>query len=371
VNDLVKKLQTFAFIFANSKAASWLLLCGLFFIVAASAHSGFIAKWGFNDGGARSSFESMVSGKADRPFVYRQLLPLLAKTLQPIIAESNIPSNIKASFLKKFDPQKAFTRAKSANLQGYEYTYRIIYLCNFFALLASLFLLRLILLKAGYSQAEAAIAPSIFILTFPYLQTIGGYFYDSLEFAFFCGFLLLAINGKIVAIILLTAIATLNKESFLFFIPTLYPFLRATFTQKQTVLGIVVAMFLAGLVNVYLKLLYQTNGGGVVEFQLLGNLLNLLNPATYFRLDMTYGIFSPQGLFITTIPIVFIIMLRGAKHVASIWKTHMVIAAVINIPLFFAFCATGELRNLSVLFVVFVLFMAATIKTTITSQPAS
>lgn len=129
-------------------------------------------------------------------------------------------------------------------------------------------------------------------------------------------------------------------------------------------------MFVAGLVNTYLKLMYQTNGGGVVEFQLLVNLISLFNPATYLRLDMTHGMFSPQGLFLTTIPIIFIIMLRGAKHVAPIWKTHMAIAAAINIPLFLAFCATGELRNLSMLFAAFVVFMAATIKTTVTPQSA-
>lgn len=228
-SGLLNKMQNFA----HSKAASWLLLCGLFFIVAAAAHSGFIAKWGFNDGGARSSFESMVAGKADRPFVYRQLVPMVAKTLQPIIADSIIPSGVKAAFLKKFDPQKAFTRSKSANLQGYEYTYRIIYLSNFFALLASLFLLRSILLKFGYGQLESVIAPSIFIMAFPYLQTIGGYFYDSLELAFFSSALLLAINGRIFALIFLAAIATLNKESFLFFLPALYPFLRTTFNPKK------------------------------------------------------------------------------------------------------------------------------------------
>lgn len=366
VSDLLNKIN----FFAHSKAASWLLLCGLFFIVAASAHSGFIAKWGLNDAGARSSFESMVSGKADRPFVYRQLIPMVAKTMQPIIANSPIPSNIKAAFLTKFDPQKAFTRSKSANLPGYEYTYRIIYLSNFFALLASLFLLRSILLKAGFHQLESVIAPSIFIMAFPYIQTIGGYFYDSLELAFFCGALLLAINGRIVSIVLLAAIATLNKESFLFFIPALYPFLRASYTQKQTLLAIFAAMIVSGLVSTYLKWLYQTNGGDVAQFQLFTNLISLFNPTTYLRLDMTHGLFSPQGLFFTTIPIIFIIMLRGAKHVAPIWKTHMAIAAFINMPLFLAFCATGELRNLSMLFAAFVVFMAATIKTLVQPQLA-
>lgn len=363
MNHLVKKCRIFVLAFANGSAASWLLLCGLFFIVASAAHSGFIAKWGFNDGGARSSFESMLSGKADRPFVYRQLMPIVAKTLQPIIAESMIPNATKALFLKKFDPQKVFTRASSANIKGYEYAYRIIYLTNFIALLGSLFLLRLLILKSGYGQLEAVIAPSVFILAFPYVQTIGGYFYDSLELAFFSGALLLATQGRIVAIIILAAIATLNKESFLFFIPTLYPFLCEKLSKKNSLVGLGIAIFIAGLVNTYIKFIYQANGGGVVEFQLFANLLNYINPITYFRLDMTYGMFSPQGLFLTTVPVIFIIVVRGKKHVQSVWKLHMKIAALINIPLFLTFCATGELRNLSMLFAGFVIFMAATIET--------
>ena len=368
VNSLVEKMR----IVANSKTASKLLLFGFFYIVAAASHCGFMEKWALRDGSG-ISLTDIVDGTASKPFVYRQLLPALAKTLQPVIAESNAIFFVKLRkyFEYNIDPNESFSKATSANIIGYEYTYRIVYLANFLSLLCSLFMLRRLLLNSGFASLEAILAPSAFILAFPYIQTYGGYFYDSLELTFFCGAVLLTNTGlltgkvRLLALAFLVVFATLNKESFLFIIPTLYPFLRGQFSQKITYINLFILLIISALVNVYIKYIFYENTGGFVAVQILDNLTGYLTLSNYFHYETTYGLPSPTRMFILTLILIFIIFVRGWYNIAPVWKQHLKIAAVINIPLFIAFCSVGELRNLSITFVGFVILIAAKIKTTV------
>ena len=349
--------------FANSKAASWLLLLGFFYMIAAASHAGFMAKYALRDGDKTFSIVNMVDGTAERPFVYRHLIPAIAKAGQQLITDPN--STVFSQFKKlKLDASQNYTRATATNTPGYEYAYRIVYLTNFIALFVSLILLRALLLRLKFGQLESAIAPAAFVIAFPYVQSIGGFFYDSVELAFFSGALLLAVKGRLFALIILTIFATLNKESFLFFIPTLYPILREKFALKKTLLILGVALLVAALVKAYLQHTYQANLGSEMYVQFFDNIKAYLNPLTYLRNETTYGLPGPSGFFITTIAIMLIIALRGRPVVSSAWRQHFLIALIINFPLFFAFCVAGELRNLSMLYVGSVVFIAAAIKTT-------
>ena len=78
---------------------------------------------------------------------------------------------------------------------------------------------------------------------------------------------------------------------------------------------------------------------------------------------MTYGIPGPKGFFLATLALIFIIVVRGVSQVSPVMKSHLFIVMSINVPLFLAFCATGELRNLSMTFVGFVVLMAGAMKT--------
>jgi hypothetical protein len=350
--------------FAHSKAASLLLLFSFFYMVAAASHAGFMVKWALQDEQGYLSFESMIDGSANKPYVYRQLLPTIAKAMQPVVAESKSFIFVK---LRKFlaynaDPQASFSKAVSANIPGYEYTYRIICLANFLALLCSLFILRSLALNYGYTQIEASLAPSAFILAFPYIQTVGGYFYDSIELAFLCGAIILAVNNRVVLLVFLVVFATFNKESFFFIIPTLYPFLREKFSQKRTIVSLIVLVIVAGLVNTYVKFIFQDNSGGFVVFQFWENLRTYLTPSSYFRYETTYGLPSPSRTNIMTLLLVFIIIVRGWRDTPTVWKRHLQIAVLINLPLFIIFCAVGELRNLSLTFAGFVVLIATVIQ---------
>ena len=220
------------------------------------------------------------------------------------------------------------------------------------------------MLKLNFSHYDSILAPSIFIIAFPYLQTVGGYFYDSVELAFFSLALLMAAEGQLFALAIISLLAALNKESFLFFIPTLYPILRDTYNVKKTLMFLGFAMFIAGLVKLYLKAKYEANKGGEFEFWLFENLNQYLAPSTYFKFEPTYELVGPHGFSIIFIVITFIIVMRGINYVPNIWKRHIQFALIINIPMFLAFCWVGELRNLSMLYVSFVLLIAAGLKST-------
>jgi hypothetical protein len=89
---------------------------------------------------------------------------------------------------------------------------------------------------------------------------------------------------------------------------------------------------------------------------------NLL-PWTYMRIEWTYGLPSPEGANLVTLAFIFIIVVRGISQIAPAMKSHLLIAISINFPLFLVFCQTGELRNLSMMFVGFVVLMAGALKT--------
>lgn len=348
--------------YANSKAASMILLFSFFFIIAAAAHCGSMAKWGLRDAEARFSIAHMIDGTANKPFVYRQFLPFIGKWGQEILASPSAPKFVKDVVFYKINPGESFIKATSANLPGYEYSYRIIYIANFAALFLSLFLLRTLIIKCGGNGLESILAPSAFILAFPYVQTIGGYFYDSVELAFFSSAVLLALEARIIGLILLAGFATFNKESFFFFLPTLYPLLRLKLDQKKAYIGLAGAIFTSGVVNAYIKYSFQNNPGGPAEFQFFKNLKNYLHPTTYFQTETTYGVLGPKGMFAGTLVIIFIILIQGYSETAPAIKKHLLIGLIISAPLFITFCATGELRNLSMLFVGFVIMMSMAIK---------
>ena len=61
-------------------SAGLLLLC-LYFLAAASSFNGFYVTWGLRDGQWGYSLPAKVDGTSARPFVYRQLLPIIANAV--------------------------------------------------------------------------------------------------------------------------------------------------------------------------------------------------------------------------------------------------------------------------------------------------
>ena len=110
--------------------------------------------------------------------------------------------------------------------------------------------------------------------------------------------------------------------------------------------------------NAALKIYFFKSPGSAVEFNLFHNILNYINPMTYFQLENTFGIVSPAGASFVIFLVAAIVVLRGWQTSPEEVRKHALLAACLNLPLFFAFCTAGELRNLSLLCVGFVVLGA-------------
>jgi hypothetical protein len=154
---------------AFSPIASWLLQATLFWVAAAAAYSGFVAKWGLRDGVQRFGIERMLDGTAEKPFLYRQLIPLVANA-----AAAVTPLRVQDVVVARINPQVTFVRVTGADNDKYAFRYRVVCLTGFAGLLLSLCLLRTTLLDLGIGHAASFLASAAFALSFPYLQTVSG-----------------------------------------------------------------------------------------------------------------------------------------------------------------------------------------------------
>jgi hypothetical protein len=328
------------------KWANIFLLSVFFWMAAAASFSGFIAKWGLQDNGGMNNISRILDGTAERPYVYRQLVPSIAN-----FADKNLPNGFKSALIGQHDIDKIYVKASGFAKPDLRFRYLIVYYATFLALFASMFILRAIVLENGASQAVALLAPIALALALPYFETNGGYFYDNVEIFFLGLSFLFALRGRVFLLFLVIIPATLNKETFFFFLPTLYPLLRAHRTPVMSILILGITVCMSGAANVVVKYVYAANRGLPAIFQLWENLRGYAMPWFYRRTEITYGLIGPAKMSFITVAVVALLFWHGWRTCSSIIRQHMVLAGMISLPLFLTFASIGELRNLSLLFV--------------------
>jgi hypothetical protein len=338
------------------------LLTFAYFIVAAASFHSYFTKWAFRDPDPRFSIDMMLEGKAHKPFVYRQLIPQIAN-----IVDKETPPNIKEEIasISKTLIGDTYASARMESLESkYMFRYSIVYVITFASLLISMFLLREICIEVSRNKISGTLAPISFSLLLPLIFTRGGYFYDFFELMFMSAAFLLTLRKKFIWILPITLAATLNKESFLFFIFALIPLLVQPFRSRYKLLLFISSnVFIAAIVNFIVKSTYAKNPGGNVEYQLVDNIKFYLNPLNYlFSFEWIYGVYVPKGFSIFILLAVFIIVLKSWPTLERPIKQHTLFALAINIPLFILFCWRDELRNLSMLFITFTIMIAVYLK---------
>lgn len=105
----------------------------LFFVTASVSVSGYYQKWHFLEAGvlgayAVAGFERMVDGTANRPFVYRQLLPAIANKLERVT-----PDRVKGwAFAHQGKGLNSYllsiSYSPTAQIPTYLFRYQVIYL---------------------------------------------------------------------------------------------------------------------------------------------------------------------------------------------------------------------------------------------------
>ena len=299
----------------------------------------------------------MYDGTAHRPFVHRQLMITVAKKIKDSMSEET-----QQKFIQKYANRLNIAK-RYANTRiepHYFIEYHIVYLMTFAFLFLSMFIIREIGIEITKSPTGGTLAACIFAIIFPIFETCGGYFYDFGEIFFFSLATLLAVKGYWLALILIAPIAEYNKESFLFFLVTLFPFLAAKFGNKKTFVVLTTAIFFSGLAYLYVKSLYVGNDGGTTEFYLFKHLEFIFSGWVYK--EITYGVFFGMGTFFLHILFIMCIVKNSWGKLSSQWKYHIGIATLINVPLYILFCSLGEIRNFSLLYIGFIAMLSIFIK---------
>ena len=336
----------------------------LFFASAAASFNGFYMKWHLREAGTtqfirRVSFEAMVDGTADRPFVYRQMLPMLANWIDARVSNQTKDAIFAAKSANGVSVLNFVFDSPVTRDRAHFFRYTIVYIAVAIFAWIAVWAMYLASIAAGQPPVSAGLACVAVILFLPYFFTVGGYFYDYSELAFFAFAVWAAIKFDWWWLIPVAALGTWNKESFLFFIPTLYPLLRLRSSRRSALFGTAVLGLTSAFVYQLLRLRFQHNAGAAVEFHLIQQVMAILNPATWFSFDVTYGEFVLRGFNPFTLVLVAGAFWCGWHHLSRPLQRHVQIAAIINVSLFLLFGFPGEIRNLSMLYISFLLVLAA------------
>ena len=209
-------------------------------MVASASFTGFINKWGLRDGYQKFGLEVMLDGTAHKPFVYRQLTPKLS-----IFVNDHLPESIKDRVEQKKSFQEYIKYFKLDNKSSdYNFKHFLIYSITFIFLIVGLLALYTTLLEINGDYFSSLLTTVFFGLLIPYLETEGGYFYDFPEIAFMFLAIKFCLRNNLFGLVCTVVLATLNKESFLLFIPTLYPLIASKNSLKKSMVILAILMLI-------------------------------------------------------------------------------------------------------------------------------
>lgn len=337
----------------------YFLLIFIYFLVASASFQGYFSRWSFYNGTAWS-IDGIFDQTVSKPMINRQLIPEIAKAI-----DQKAPPIIKQKVSKQFliHIERVY-RTRDLN-PNYIFRYFIVYVISFLCLLISMFLLRRLCIDVTTNKVSSTLAPLCLALSIPVFQNRGGYFYDFSELMFFALAILLAYHKKLVWIILLIPLGTLNKETFMLLIPTLIPIIKPLVSRQKMITFTVIALFISTISYQFVSNNYRgTESIYPMFFHFFGNIPFYSNPLHYLFLEYhpLYSVIAPTGLSIFFIFIVYTIVSQSWSFLSTPIKQHTLIALLINIPLMILFCNKDELRNLSLLFVSFTIMIAFYIK---------
>jgi hypothetical protein len=274
------------------------------FLVAAVSFHGYYAKWHFLEtrpdaailggGFVYATFEKMMDGTASRPYVYRQMLPVAANFL-----DQQVPQGFKDSLLRS-----SLYRAIAQNMLDspvaqnprYFFRYLVVYAMVFLFTWAALVAMYQLCLALSLSRPVSALTAAIFLLMMPYLLTISGYMYDYPELFFFAVSVWIALKCEWWVLIPAAALATFNKESFLLFVPALYPLFRVGASRPKAMARTGAVAAGSAIVYELVRLRFRANPGANIESHYIDQMLFFLHPAgKLFHGETTYGWFLPRA----------------------------------------------------------------------------
>ncbi len=334
----------------------------LYMAVSAMVLDTFMQTRSLEEGSPAFGLEKMLEGTAQRPFVYRQLVPVTVNSLVSLIPEEQHEAFVEYHLDRYHLKQMYFERAKYPNINKgreqwtptYSLKFHLVYLFMFASLLACIYCMRW-LQNAVFARNDSfyALTPILFMTLLPLSFVTGNFYYDFPELFFLSILLLTAVKGWYGAWIILLPLAVFNKESNLL-VPLLYisVIVGSLGTWRNRIyLGLSIA--LSAIIYIYIKMLYVDNPGGTVIFRLSQNVDFWLNPKNYFLWQDFFAplIPFPRGMNIIWIALIISTILVAWRKKPIVIKWLFVTSLVVNVPLFILFCHADEMRNLSFVFI--------------------
>lgn len=332
-----------------------LMLIFLILAVTSAGFCGFFLKWSFREDATNFGFQAMMENTAKSPFIHRQLLPVAAKSAAEIIPE-NTKEKLKKNLIEKKHIEKRFAQANIP--EKFLIEYYLMYIFCFLCFFAAIWVLRSILIEIIQDKVAGTLTAMLFALLVPFFEVLGGYYYDLPEMLFMFLAAKFALRGNFIALFILSPIATLNKESFFFFLATLYPLTRKNFDVKKSAAITLSSIFFAGLAYLYVRQLFAGNPGDMADDRLIEHFENLFDIGSYFLTDSIYGLPLPSRMFFLHVIYVIWIIKNSWHNLDENLKNHAKIALIINGILYFMFVVPGELRDLSMLYFSFMTLTA-------------
>ena len=339
-----------------------LALLILFVVASAASFSAFYQKWHFREAGVRGydpgvEFGNMIDGTARRPYIYRQLMPDTANTIVRVLPLQTISRHIPARLSQKISV--AFDLGSKA----YPVQYLIVYILTYLSALAATFALYGVCRAADLSPPLAVFTAIIFIVLFPLFGVKGGYFFDYPELLFMALAFSIALRFEWWWLVPIAALGTWNKESFLVFVLTLYPILRRRYSRSRSIMAVSILAAICIAVYLPIRAHFAHNHGGTVERHLAEHLTFFLHPFLLDTwVDRTYDLMFPAlSSPLGTLLLIWTIW-RVWRFLPTWLKRHAQLAALINFPLYFLFCMPGEFRDLSMLYITFLLILAVNLQ---------
>jgi hypothetical protein len=337
----------------------------LFFLAAAASFSAFYDECHFRElgvagGWAPITFERMMDGTADRPYVYRQLLPTVANWVDEVAPQS-IKNRLYDRYSNSEQPYfNAMSYSPTAGNRVYSFRYLLTYIVTFLFALLAVYFMHLVCTATDVPSPAAVFAPVIVILFVPYFMANTGFFYDYLELAFLALVVWMALKFDWWWAAPVVALGAWNKESFLLIIPTLYPIVRQRTSRLSAVVGTAALCSICTAIYYSQRLRFATNPGSTAVLQWREQIDSFTHVrAMIFSTQEIYGVHMLRPFTIIPMALLFWTAWRGWGQLASPIKRHGQIAATINLPLYFLFCTPGEVRDLSMLYIVLLLLLAA------------
>jgi hypothetical protein len=354
----------------ESKRTRRLRVCIIYsvflFFVASAAFNGYFSKTGFLDNVPRRSFVRIIEGTADRPFIYRQLLPVIANYADRVTPKA-IPR--KLATIRGDGGGRIYEklfRSPIAQDPVYSFRYLVMYLEAYTGALVAVFALFFVCRSEGFQPPTALIASSLLILLIPYLQCRGGGYYTDFPEVAFLALAFLAVQRlHWLWLMPIAALGTFNKESFLLILLTLWPFLRLRWGKWYALFQLGILELVGASIYLAVKSHFKGNPGVPLEFHLYEQFTFFKYPPNLIaKFGDVYGFFVPEPMTIVPMAIFAWLLYRGWKGISLQIRQHAIIAACINVPLYVIFCNPGETRDFSMLYIFVLIALAVNLSET-------